>query len=101
MVSAPSRERPTTEQPVTGTPVLDTQLLRITLIYLPVCAIHTLPWCSQEAKIPEEKKIIIILRVRNTLAPTLISTTGSGRGRNDFSNTFASPGKVVSVVFSC
>lgn len=69
-------------------------------VNLPICATDALPSYRPKEKIPSEKKIII-LRVRNKLEPTLISIAGAGRGQNYFSNTFASPGKIVSVVFSC
>lgn len=101
MVSAPSRERPTTEQPAAGTPVLDSvaATYKVTLF---TCLFVPYTLClrvHRKRKFPMRKKII--LRVRKTLDLTLISIAGAGRGRNYFSNTFASPGKVVSVVFSC
>ena len=50
-------------------------------------------------KLPVRTKII--LRAGNKLEPTLMSIADAGRGQNYFSNTYAPPGKVVSVVFSC
>lgn len=55
---------------------------------------------SHKEKIPSEKKYIY-LESQEQIGTGTDLNSRRWQGRNYFSNTFASPGKVVSVVFSC